>query len=126
MKKLQQIYSGKAKTLYKTDQANLLIVEFRDDATAFNGVKKAQFAKKGLLNNCINAFLMQKLKESGLAVHFEKLISPTESLVKELEMIRLECVVRNIASGSLTKRLGIKEGTELQPAIFEFFLKDDA
>ena len=126
MKKLQQIYSGKAKTLYKTDQAHLLIVEFRDDATAFNGVKKAQFAKKGLLNNCINAFLMQKLQEAGIVVHFEKLISSTESLVKELDMIRLECVVRNIASGSLTKRLGIKEGTELQPAIFEFFLKDDA
>ncbi|MBI4357359.1 MAG: phosphoribosylaminoimidazolesuccinocarboxamide synthase [Gammaproteobacteria bacterium] len=123
--KTQELKSGKSKTLFCTESPHHLIMLFRDDATAFNAQKKATFARKGLVNNHFNAFIMQKLQASGIPCHFEKILSNTESLVKRLEMIPIECVIRNIATGSLCKRLQIPEGMELSPPIFEFFYKSD-
>ena len=125
MKKLEAVYSGKSKTLYKTDDVNLLICEFRDDATAFNGQKHAKLSKKGELNNAINAVVMQKLATHGIQTHFVEKINKTESLVKALKMIPIECVIRNLAAGNLCKRYGVEKGLALIPPTFEFFLKDD-
>jgi phosphoribosylaminoimidazole-succinocarboxamide synthase len=126
MKKLDKLYSGKAKTLYQTDDANLLIVHFRDDTSAFDGVKVEQLARKGMVNNYFNAYIMNYLQEQGIPTHFIERISPVESVVRKLEMIPVECVIRNIAAGSITKRLGIEEGMTLKTPIFEFFFKNDA
>lgn len=126
MKKLEQLYSGKAKTLFTTEDKDQLIVHFRDDATAFNGEKKAQLADKGKVNNLFNAFIMEKLHDAGVPTHFIETINPQESLVKHMQMIPVECVVRNIAAGSICRRLGIEEGITLEKPIFEFFLKNDA
>lgn len=124
--KKEAIYSGKAKTVYKTEDPERFVLHFRDDATAFNGVKHATFANKGAINNQFNAFIMQKLQAEGIKTHFEKLISPVESIVKKLEMIPVECVIRNITAGNLCKRLGVPEGQELNPPIFELYLKSDS
>lgn len=126
MKKLAALYSGKSKTLYQSDTPNQLVAEFRNDATAFNGQKHSQFANKGLINNHINAFIMQQLEKNGIKTHFVERFSDTESIVKKLRMLPIECVVRNVAAGSICKRLGVEMGTELNPATFEFFLKNDA
>ena len=126
IKRLQPLYSGKAKSLYRTEKPDLLIMEFRDDTSAFDGEKVEQFDRKGMVNNRFNAFILQRLEEKGINTHFESLLSSTESIVKNLDMIPVECVVRNIATGSLCKRYGIEEGLELRPPTFEFFLKDDA
>ncbi|MEQ6341098.1 MAG: phosphoribosylaminoimidazolesuccinocarboxamide synthase [Gammaproteobacteria bacterium] len=126
MQKLAELYSGKAKTVYATDDADRVIMHFRDDTSAFDGQKIVQLARKGMVNNKFNAFIMGKLAEAGVPTHFDCLLSDNESLVKKMEMIPIECVVRNIAAGSLCKRLGIPEGTELSPATLEFFLKNDA
>lgn len=123
--KKEQLYSGKAKTLYATDNAEQLIVHFRDDTSAFNGEKMQQFAGKGAINNNFNAHIMRHLADNGVATHFIKLLSPTDSLVKKLAMFPIECVIRNIAAGSICRRLGIAEGTPLSQPIFEFFLKND-
>jgi phosphoribosylaminoimidazole-succinocarboxamide synthase len=120
-----QLYSGKAKTLYTTDDPDKLIMNFRDDTSAFDGRKVAQLARKGTINNRFNAFIMSKLAEAGIPTHFEHLLSDSESLVKKLEMIPIECVVRNVAAGSICKRLGVKQGIDLDPPTFEFFLKND-
>lgn len=125
MKKGELIYSGKAKSVYKTDDENSLILHFRNDTSAFNGEKIEQLDRKGMVNNKFNAFIMEKLQVAGIPTHFDRLLSETECVVKCLEMIPVECVIRNIAAGSLCKRLGIEEGTELSPPVFEFFLKDD-
>lgn len=125
MKKLEALYSGKSKTLYKTEDANLLICEFRDDATAFNGQKHAKLSNKGELNNAINAVVMQKLASHGIQTHFVEKLNKTDSLVRALKMIPIECVIRNIAAGNLCKRYGIEKGRVLTPPTFEFFLKDD-
>ncbi|OZG72212.1 phosphoribosylaminoimidazolesuccinocarboxamide synthase [Hahella sp. CCB-MM4] len=125
MQKREELYSGKAKSIYKTDDADRFIMEFRDDTSAFDGVKKAQLSRKGMVNNKFNAFIMEKLSAAGVPVHFEKLLSDNESLVKNLKMIPVECVVRNVAAGSLCRRLGIKEGLALTPPTFELFLKND-
>lgn len=125
MEKRVELYSGKAKTLYRTDDPNYLVVHFRDDATAFDGVKKAQLNRKGMVNNYFNAYIMQKLADAGVPTHFERILGPTEALVKALDMIKIECVVRNITAGSLCRRLGIPEGVDLTPPLFEFFLKND-
>lgn len=122
----KELYTGKAKSMYATDDPDALVMRFRDDTSAFDGEKKAQLARKGAVNNKFNAFIMTKLREAGIPVHFERLISDNESLVKRLDMIPVECVVRNLAAGSLCRRLGVKEGTELNPPTFEFFLKNDA
>jgi phosphoribosylaminoimidazole-succinocarboxamide synthase len=101
-------------------------MEFRDDTSAFDGEKIEQLDRKGMVNNLFNAFIMTKLENASVSTHFDKLLSRTESIVKNLDMIPVECVVRNIATGSLCKRLGIEDGLNLEPPTFEFFLKDDA
>ena len=126
MEKRELLYSGKAKSVYTTDDADLMVLEFRNDTSAFDGKKVEQLDRKGMVNNKFNAFIMTKLAEAGVPTHFEKLLSDTESLVKRLDMIPLECVVRNVSAGSLCRRLGVDEGIELDPATFELFLKNDA
>ncbi|MBX2808591.1 MAG: phosphoribosylaminoimidazolesuccinocarboxamide synthase [Cellvibrionaceae bacterium] len=126
MKKQDLLYAGKAKSVYKTDDEQLLVLHFRDDTSAFDGKKVAQLARKGKVNNQFNAFIMDQLAQAGIATHFVKLLNDTESLVKHLTMIPVECVVRNYAAGSLCRRLGVEEGLALEPPVFEFFLKDDA
>lgn len=123
--KKELIYTGKAKSLYRTDDNAYVITEFRDDTTAFNGVKHEKLASKGVVNNHINTFIMQQLQQAGVPTHFVKQLSATDSLNKRLSMIKLESVVRNVTAGSLCKRLGINPGMELNPALQEFFLKDD-
>ena len=126
MEKRQEIYRGKAKTVYATDDPDLLWLTFRNDATAFDGEKKAQLDRKGEVNNKINAFIMGKLEAAGIRTHFVRLLSDTESLVRKLTMIPVECVVRNVVAGSMSKRLGIPEGKVLATPVFEFFYKSDA
>lgn len=126
MKKKEQLYSGKAKTVYKTDDPQLYILHFRNDTSAFDGQRIEQLDRKGEVNNKFNAFIMTRLAQAGIPTHFERLLSNDESLVKKLDMIAVECVVRNIAAGSLCKRLGVEEGLDLNPPTFEFFLKNDA
>jgi len=121
-----ELYSGKAKSMHLTEDPERLIMEFRDDTSAFDGEKIEQLDRKGMVNNLFNAFIMTKLEKAGVDTHFDKLLSGTESIVKCLDMIPVECVVRNIATGSLCKRLGIEDGLNLEPPTFEFFLKDDA
>lgn len=126
MQRGEQLYSGKAKSVYTCDSDDALILHFRDDTSAFDGEKIEQLARKGMVNNKFNAFIMQHLESAGIATHFMRLLSDNESLVRKLDMIPVECVVRNIAAGSLCKRLGIEEGIDLTPPTFEFFLKNDA
>lgn len=126
MEKRQEIYRGKAKTVYATDDPDLLWLTFRNDATAFDGEKKAQLDRKGEVNNKINAFIMGKLEAAGIRTHLVRLLSDTESLVRKLTMIPVECVVRNVVAGSMSKRLGIPEGKVLPTPAFEFFYKSDA
>ncbi len=121
-----ELYSGKAKSMHLTEDPRRLIMEFRDDTSAFDGEKIEQLDRKGMVNNLFNAFIMTKLENAGVNTHFDKLLSRTESIVRNLDMIPVECVVRNIATGSLCKRLGIEDGLNLEPPTFEFFLKDDA
>ncbi len=126
MKKGELLYSGKAKSVYTTDNDDLLVLHFRDDTSAFDGKRIEQLDRKGMVNNKFNAFIMEKLIAAGIPTHFESCLSDTESVVKRLEMIPVECVIRNIAAGSLCRRLGIEEGIDLDPPVFEFFLKNDA
>ena len=125
METLEQLYSGKAKSVYITDDPDTLILRFRDDTSAFDGQKIEQFQRKGMLNNKTNAYIMQQLEAAGIATHFERLLSDNECLVKRLQMIPIECVVRNITAGSICRRLGVKENMDLDPPTFEFFLKND-
>lgn len=126
MEKREELYAGKAKSVYTTDDSKFLIMQFRNDTSAFDGKKVAQLDRKGMVNNKFNAFIMEKLEAAGIPTHFEKLLSDQESLVKRLRMIPIECVVRNIAAGSICRRLGVEEGVDLNPPTFELFLKNDA
>jgi phosphoribosylaminoimidazole-succinocarboxamide synthase len=126
MEKRELLYTGKAKSVYTTDDPDYLVLVFRDDTSAFDGKKVEQLARKGRVNNIFNAFIMQKLADAGIETHFDKLITPNEVLVKRLTMIPVECVIRNYAAGSLCRRLGVTEGLELNPPTFELFLKNDA
>ncbi|MBL4607934.1 MAG: phosphoribosylaminoimidazolesuccinocarboxamide synthase [Pseudomonadales bacterium] len=126
MNKLDELFRGKAKSVYATDDADKLILFFRDDTSAFDGKKIEQLSRKGMVNNKFNAFIMQKLEEAGINTHFDSLLSEQESVVKHLEMFPIECVVRNITAGSICRRLGIEEGKDINPPTFEFFLKDDS
>src|SRR6266480_5606972 len=126
MEKRQELYRGKAKTVYATDDPGRLVMHFRDDTSAFDGTKVSQLAQKGETNNRINAFIMGKLAAAGVATHFVRLQNERDSLVKAMKMILVECVVRNVCAGSMAKRYGIAEGTRLAEPIFEFFLKSDA
>lgn len=126
MEKREQLYSGKAKSVFATDEQDHLVILFRNDTSAFDGQKVEQLERKGMVNNKFNAFIMEKLEAAGIPTHFEGLLSDVESQVKRLEMIPVECVVRNVAAGSICRRLGIEEGRELNPPTFELFLKNDA
>jgi phosphoribosylaminoimidazole-succinocarboxamide synthase len=126
MEKREQLYAGKAKSIYKTDDPDHVIMLFRNDTSAFDGKRIEQLDRKGMVNNKFNAFIMTKLQEAGIPTHFVKLLSDTEVLVKSMQMIPVECVVRNLAAGSLVRRLGVQEGLELNPPTFELFLKNDA
>ena len=119
------ITTGKAKSLYSSNEEDYLIMHYRDDTSAFDGKKIESLEGKGTINNKFNAFIMEYLEKEGIATHFEKLLSETDSLVKKLEMAPVECVVRNVAAGSICKRLGLEEGIDLNPPTFEFFYKDD-
>jgi len=114
-----------ASSVYKTDDAVRLILLFRNDTSAFDGKRIEQLDRKGMVNNKFNAFIMQKLEEAGIPTQFDKLLGDNECLVKKLDMIPVECVVRNYAAGSLVKRLGVEEGIKLEPSTFELFLKND-
>ena len=125
MEKGEELYSGKAKSVFETSDPARLVMVFRDDTSAFDGVKVEKLDRKGMVNNHFSAFIMDQLEAAGVATHHEGLLNETESLVKRLDMIPLECVVRNIATGSLCKRLGVEDGIDLVPPTFEFFLKND-
>ncbi|MBF1802766.1 phosphoribosylaminoimidazolesuccinocarboxamide synthase [Alloalcanivorax profundimaris] len=126
MEKRDELYAGKAKSVFTTDDPDRLVIVFRDDTSAFDGKKKEALDRKGAVNNQFNAAIMEKLQAAGIPTHFEKRLSSNESLVKKLDMLPVECVVRNIAAGSIVRRLGVEEGKELNPPTFEMFLKDDA
>jgi len=126
MEKRQELYRGKAKTVYATDDPRYLVMHYRDDVSAFDGAKLAKLELKGETNNKINAYVMGKLAAAGVGTHFVRLLNERESLVKAMKMIPVECVVRNVCAGSMAKRYGIDEGTRLPEPIFEFFLKSDA
>lgn len=126
MEKREEIYKGKAKSIYSTDDADLFIMLFRNDTSALDGERIEQLDRKGMVNNKFNAFIMGKLAEAGIPTHFVKLLSDSEVLVKKMEMIPVECVVRNLAAGSIVRRLGVTEGQEFTPSTFELFLKNDA
>ncbi len=125
MKKLDMIYEGKAKRVYKTDDENLYIVDYKDDATAFNGLKKGQIAGKGIVNNKMSNFLMKIMEKNGIPTHFVEEISDRETIVKRVSIVPLEVIIRNTAAGSFSKRLGIEEGSPLKTTILEFCYKDD-
>ncbi len=126
MEKRTELYRGKAKTVYATDDPQRLIMHYRDDVSAFDGAKLAKLEKKGETNNRFNAYIMDRLAAAGVATHFLQILDERESLVKAMKMVPVECVVRNICAGSMAKRYGIDEGTRLSEPIFEFFLKSDA
>lgn len=125
MEKLEQLYEGKAKRIYRTTDEEVVWVSYKDSATAFNGEKKAEIEGKGRLNNEISSILFELLHEKGIESHFVKRVSETEQLVKKVTIIPLEVVVRNIAAGSLSKRTGIPEGQILPRTILEFYFKND-
>lgn len=126
MEKRDELYRGKAKTVFTTDDPDFLILEFRDDTSAFDGERIEQLARKGMVNNKFNHFIMQTLAAAGIPTQVERLLSDNACLVKKLAMIPVECVVRNFAAGSLVRRLGVQEGIALNPPTFELFLKNDA
>lgn len=125
MKKLEMLYEGKAKKVYKTEDENLYIVDYKDDATAFNGLKKGSIAGKGVINNKMTNIVFQYLAENGVENHFVKEISDRETLVKKVKIVPLEVIVRNIAAGSFSKKFGVEEGTPLKNAVLEFSYKND-
>lgn len=125
MKKLEMIYEGKAKKVYKTGDENYLVIEYKDTATAFDGQKKGIIPSKGIVNNKVSATLFKLLEEKGVRTHFVELLSDREMLVKAVRIIPIEVIVRNIAAGSLCSRLGLKEGTQLKFPIVEFTYKND-
>ncbi|HWQ21190.1 MAG TPA: phosphoribosylaminoimidazolesuccinocarboxamide synthase [Clostridia bacterium] len=126
MTRKELLYEGKAKRVYRTDDPGEYVIEFKDDATAFNGVKKGTIADKGVMNNEMSSYLFAMLAEAGVANHFIQPLSDREMLVRQVQIIPLEVIVRNIAAGSMSKRLGIAEGTLLAEPVVEFSYKDDA
>ena len=125
MKKLEQLYEGKAKKVFLTDEAELLIVSYKDDATAFNGLKKGTIAGKGVINNKMSNLLMQKLEKSGIPTHFVEELSERDTLVKKVSIVPLEVIIRNIAAGSFSKRYGVDEGVVFDSPTIEFSYKND-
>ncbi len=125
MKKTLQLYEGKAKKVFATDDPELCIVDYKDDATAFNGLKKGTIEGKGVINNRVTNHLMKLLEKNGIPTHFVEELSARETLVKRVSIVPLEVIVRNIAAGSLAKRLGLEEGTPLSSTVLEFCYKND-
>ncbi len=123
--KLEQLYEGKAKKVYATPDPELYIVSYKDDATAFNGEKKGTIMGKGVINNRVTNHLMQYLAENGIPTHYVEELNDRETLVKKVEIVKLEVIVRNIAAGSLSKRIGLPEGTKLKSTVLEYSYKDD-
>ena len=126
MEKLEMLYEGKAKRVYSTAKADEVIVYYKDDATAFNGEKKAQIDNKGVLNNAITTMIFEMLNEKGVKTHFIKKINDREQLCKKVVIVPLEVIVRNVAAGSMAKRLGLEEGSALKTTVFELSYKDDS
>ncbi|WP_457634628.1 phosphoribosylaminoimidazolesuccinocarboxamide synthase [Persephonella sp.] len=125
MEKREKLYEGKAKIIYATDQPDRVIAYFKDSATAFDAVKKATIKGKGVLNNTISSFFFQLLGEKGIPTHFIKKLSDREMLIYKVQIIPVEVVVRNLAAGSIVRRLGIPEKTRFEPPLVEFYLKND-
>ncbi|WP_252235972.1 phosphoribosylaminoimidazolesuccinocarboxamide synthase [Clostridium sp. ZS1] len=125
MEKLEMLYEGKAKQIYATDKADEVVIYYKDDATAFNGEKKGQIADKGVMNNKITSILFEQLEKQGIKTHFIKKLNDREQLCKKVSIVPLEVIVRNVAAGSMAKRLGLEEGTKLKTTVFEFSYKDD-
>ena len=125
MKKTNQLYEGKAKKVFETDQPDLLIVSYKDDATAFNGLKKGTILGKGAINNRVTNHLMKLLEKQGVPTHFVEELNDRETVVRRVQIVPLEVIVRNIAAGSLSKRLGLPEGTKLKKTVLEFCYKND-
>ena len=125
MEKLQQLYEGKAKKVFATDDPELLIVDYKDDATAFNGLKKGTIAGKGVINNQMSNRLMAYLEKQGIPTHFVKELSERETLVKKVSIVPLEVIVRNIAAGSFSKHYGVEEGVVFEHPTIEFSYKND-
>ena len=125
MNKGKKLYEGKAKIIYSTNEKGLVIQHFKDDATAFNALKKANIEGKGVLNNRISEYLLNTLDQCGIPTHLVKRLNMREQLIRQAEIIPVEFVVRNIATGSLTKRLGISEGTILEKPLLEYYYKND-
>lgn len=125
MQKLEQLYEGKAKKVFRTDDPELLIVDYKDDATAFNGLKKGSIAGKGVINNQMINRLMAKLEKAGVPTHFVQELSPRETLVKRVSIVPLEVIVRNLSAGSFAKRYGVEEGIVFDAPTIEFSYKND-
>lgn len=126
MEKLEQLYEGKAKKVFSTSDENLCIVSYKDDATAFNGLKKGTIIGKGAINNRVTNHLMSLIEKEGIPTHLVEELSDRDTLVKRVTIVPLEVIVRNIAAGSLSKRLGIPEGVKMKRTVLEFCYKDDA
>ena len=125
MQKLEQIYEGKAKKVFRTDVPELYIVDYKDDATAFNGLKKGTIAGKGVINNQMTNALMRRLEKAGIPTHFVKELSERETLVKRVSIVPLEVIIRNLSAGSFAKRYGVEEGIVFDAPTIEFSYKND-
>ena len=125
MKKCEQIYEGKAKKVFATDDPNLCIVDYKDDATAFNGQKKGTIVGKGVVNNRMSNFMFQLLEKHGVKTHFVEELSDRETLVKKVSIVPLEVIIRNLSAGSFAKRYGVEEGIEFAQPTIEFSYKND-
>ena len=125
MEKREQLYEGKAKKVYATDDPDLVIVSYKDDATAFNGLKKGQIAGKGAINNRVTNYLMQRLEAEGVPTHFVEELSDRETVVKKVSIVPLEVIIRNISAGSFAKRYGVEEGIVFDEPTFETSYKND-
>lgn len=125
MEKRELLYEGKAKRVYTTDDENVVIVSYKDDATAFNGEKKGTIKAKGIINNRVSNHLMRLLEKENIPTHLVEELSDTDTAVKKVNIIPLEVIVRNIAAGSLSKRLGLEEGTKLEKTVLEYCYKND-
>ena len=125
MEKREQLYEGKAKKVFATDDPNLVIVAYKDDATAFNGLKKGTISGKGVINNQMSNVMMRRLEQVGVPTHFVEELSPRETLVKKVSIVPLEVIVRNISAGSFAKRYGVEEGIVFDAPTIEFSYKND-
>lgn len=125
MKKLEMVYEGKAKKVYKTDDPKMFIVDYKDDATAFNGLKKGQIAGKGVVNNTMANIIFKMLEEKGIPTHLVEQLSERETLVKAVKILPLEVIIRNVSAGSFSKRYGVEEGIVFKQPVLEFSYKND-